>query len=295
MPIYVPGKVVLAKTFSWNETVWNPSMISTALWLDAADGSTITTSGSEVTQINDKSGNARNFTSASATRPSTGLATQGGKNVLSFNADFLTSDSANGTWTFLHDATGSSVFAAVRFGITLNPNAVYGLVGNNDADTRVSGYSVFYDNRTSASAVNRITSTITSSVSGQFVSNNVSSNDAVSSNVFGLVSCISDPSNATAANRSALRVNAGGEIKNNAATNAVSSSAPNNALEIGGNGRSLSAAGATLTGELAEIIILSGLASTDTRQRIEGYLAHKWGLTANLPSDHPYKTVGPTP
>ena len=25
------------------------------------------------------------------------------------------------------------------------------------------------------------------------------------------------------------------------------------------------------------------------RQKIEGYLAHKWGLTANLPSAHPFK------
>ena len=26
------------------------------------------------------------------------------------------------------------------------------------------------------------------------------------------------------------------------------------------------------------------------RLKIEGYLAHKWGLTADLPSDHTYKT-----
>ncbi len=25
-----------------------------------------------------------------------------------------------------------------------------------------------------------------------------------------------------------------------------------------------------------------------------GYLAHKWGLEANLPSDHPYKSTAPT-
>jgi hypothetical protein len=31
------------------------------------------------------------------------------------------------------------------------------------------------------------------------------------------------------------------------------------------------------------------------RQKLEGYLAHKWGLGANLPVDHPYKTVGPKP
>jgi len=29
------------------------------------------------------------------------------------------------------------------------------------------------------------------------------------------------------------------------------------------------------------------------RQKLEGYLAHKWGLEANLPSDHPYKASAP--
>lgn len=30
------------------------------------------------------------------------------------------------------------------------------------------------------------------------------------------------------------------------------------------------------------------------RQKAEGHLAHKWGLTANLPVGHPYKTTAPT-
>jgi hypothetical protein len=47
--------------------------------------------------------------------------------------------------------------------------------------------------------------------------------------------------------------------------------------------------------KFGEFIALSTTASTDTRQRIEGYLAHKWGLDANLPSDHPYKTNAPAP
>jgi hypothetical protein len=58
------AKLNLAKTFTWNETVWNPSMISTALWLDAADASTITLDGSNVSQWNDKSGNNRHATQA---------------------------------------------------------------------------------------------------------------------------------------------------------------------------------------------------------------------------------------
>jgi hypothetical protein len=46
-------------------------------------------------------------------------------------------------------------------------------------------------------------------------------------------------------------------------------------------------------GEHYEIIGLSTAPSTDERQKIEGYLAHKWGLDADLPSDHPYKTSKP--
>ena len=45
---------------------------------------------------------------------------------------------------------------------------------------------------------------------------------------------------------------------------------------------------------LGEMIILDGVPSTDDRQRLEGYLAHKWALTGSLPADHPYKSTAPT-
>lgn len=43
-----------------------------------------------------------------------------------------------------------------------------------------------------------------------------------------------------------------------------------------------------------ELIVLGTTITAGNRQKLEGYLAHKWGLTANLPSDHPYKLVKPT-
>jgi hypothetical protein len=49
----------------------------------------------------------------------------------------------------------------------------------------------------------------------------------------------------------------------------------------------------TTNGFIKELITFTTNATN--RQLLEGYLAHKWGLTANLPNDHPYKTVGPTP
>ena len=42
---------------------------------------------------------------------------------------------------------------------------------------------------------------------------------------------------------------------------------------------------------LYEVIFLEDDSSI---QEVEGYLAHKWGLEASLPADHPYKNATPT-
>jgi len=47
-------------------------------------------------------------------------------------------------------------------------------------------------------------------------------------------------------------------------------------------------------GIIAEILIYSGNLALGDRQRIEGYLAAKWGLRGNLPATHPFKSVSPT-
>jgi hypothetical protein len=48
---------------------------------------------------------------------------------------------------------------------------------------------------------------------------------------------------------------------------------------------------ATMT--VKEIIVLSANPTLSQRQKIEGYLAWKWGLQANLPGAHPYKSIAP--
>jgi hypothetical protein len=42
-------------------------------------------------------------------------------------------------------------------------------------------------------------------------------------------------------------------------------------------------------GDIYEFIMLPFGQTLDVRQKLEGYIAHKWGLAARLPSDHPYK------
>lgn len=46
-------------------------------------------------------------------------------------------------------------------------------------------------------------------------------------------------------------------------------------------------------GAYSEWIFTDGSEDAETEQKIEGYLAHKWNLDANLPEDHPYKSLPP--
>ena len=58
-----------------------------------------------------------------------------------------------------------------------------------------------------------------------------------------------------------------------------------------GGGPGSATAGDTI--DMYDVIQYDGLISSDQRQKVEGYLAWKWGLQANLPAGHPYKTAAP--
>jgi len=54
-----------------------------------------------------------------------------------------------------------------------------------------------------------------------------------------------------------------------------------------------------MQGQMAEFFTVAdvpGTGGTDITdfEKAEGYLAWKWGLEGNLPSDHPYKNSAPT-
>ena len=48
-----------------------------------------------------------------------------------------------------------------------------------------------------------------------------------------------------------------------------------------------------LPGDFLELVIANGVLRTDERQRVEGYLAHKWNLRELLPLNHPFYGTGP--
>lgn len=47
-------------------------------------------------------------------------------------------------------------------------------------------------------------------------------------------------------------------------------------------------------GYVAEVVLCNGVLSQANREKMEGYLAHKWGIASVLDTGHPYKSSAPT-
>jgi hypothetical protein len=269
--------------------LWSPALLRTALWLDAADLSTIST-GTGVSELRDKSGNGRHFTQGTVGAQPT-LTPRGlnGLNVLSYNgSQWLTSVNTAATWNFLHNTNGQSVFAVWKAGNSSDPNAIYTLLGNNAAGSANTGYYVIYDDRVSSSRNDVLLSQVSRGVTGQAAVNNVSASGVHPANTPVLISNICDPGNATSANRSLLRVNRT-LVQTNADSNAPVATDASFPLQIGACGNNV----APHVGYIAEIVVLASVASTTVRQQIEGHLAWKWGLRNSLTIGHPFANLPP--
>lgn len=240
-------------------------------WYDASDTSTISLSGSAVTQWNDKSGNGFNVTQGTAAqRPSSGLNTINSKNVLTFGGDDVLQASTASNWVFLHNATGSTVFA-----VSIHDNtgaAEFPIFATSTGSSQVGcALRISYDTPPAPFTIGPFVST--GGGSGTLVS--LVSGGAVTAGTAFYVSGIWDNNNATLANRSLWRQNGGTQFGGNAQNDAPVSSNPANPLLIGAN----NTAGTTgYTGKIAEIIMYTGVLSSGDVASVNSYLASKWGI-----------------
>ena len=118
---------------------WDPSLITTALWLDAADASTVTTESGNVSQWNDKSGNNRNASqSTSGNRPTYNATGFNGKPGAVFNGSSHLLEVANALSLTRNIGRISFFFAAHTSGLTGTNQVMMGFsVGTASLD-RVS-------------------------------------------------------------------------------------------------------------------------------------------------------------
>ncbi len=66
------------------------------------------------------------------------------------------------------------------------------------------------------------------------------------------------------------------------------------AISVEWLGAVLGQANYKLKGKMAELIFLDNVPTLDEREQLTGYACHRWGLTADMPADHTYKSAAPT-
>jgi len=283
--------------------LWTPAAITTALWLDASDSSTLfdaTTGGNTpvnggaVARWEDKSGNARHASqTTAASRPEYIIPAQNGLNALRFYAtsQHFMNAGTNSTWNFLHDGSNSALFILARCRtVGDNPNAIHTYLSTGGIASGNIGFWIAYDDLASASRNNGLNVRVARGVTGSYLSFDIT-NDKITPGIYHLISSYIDANNATAGNRTIQRVDGGADFSSNTLPNSPSASNSTSSLHIG---RDVQSSTFDFTGDICEIIIINNHPLTADRETIEGYLAWKWGIEASLPAGHPYENAAPT-
>jgi hypothetical protein len=252
--------------------LWTPARISTALWLDASDSSTLydATSGGSlvaadgaVARWQDKSGNSRHVTQATlANRPQRKTSIQNSLDIARFDGNDLLET------TF---ASFGTSYAVVLAAMATNATSANGGLFACRSKTTVNPINpqVSYNLGVSQFAVR--------DDAGNINSNNIS---GLVNNTWYLF---------------------GGERSGNNVTtyrNGVPGTTGTNL--IGTTTTTVTSVGALYTGTANPLTFLTGdigeiiVCSVGDRVIAEGYAAHKWGLQSSLSNDHPYKNAAPS-
>jgi hypothetical protein len=252
----------------FNSNPWTPSRITTDLWFDAADASTITLNGSTVSQWNDKSGNSRNISQVTTANQPT---------YSSVNSEIV----FDGTNDILSNASvGAADLVSVTIITVMKMNSGGGtedvLMGIGETGS-VGRIRTFYRGPSQTTvgfagwAADVGTSTHSWDIGGGY-------------HIFS-------------GWNTALGASSNVRLSRDGVTPTVHSTSGSLVASV--NGFSVGSLRGSLVGNyysaisVKEIVVLYSAVTDTNRQLIEGYLAHKWGLSANLPSDHPYKSSAP--
>ncbi len=270
-------------------TLWTPHRLDDVFSWWKADA-ILLADDARVESWPDSSGNGYAMTAAGNDRPTFKRGELNGLPRVEFDGSNCLTSSTTNDWAFLHDATGSTVLTVWQTGVVDDPNAgPYSLLGTDGGTRTKIGIAMRWDDRDSLGWDKRLVHIISNLATADSPVVSTSDDDAQPANTTVLFSCVSDPANATANNRSEMRVNGYPAIKNNAVTASPSTANPTHALQVGANGNN----SFLLVGYIAELIICNAIVSDLDRQRAEGYLAHKWGIANKLPGGHRFKLYPP--
>ena len=246
-------------------------------WWDASDAMTITADPvtQKVSQWAGKVG-GRHFTqSNTANQPVLEAATLNGRNVIRLSsATQMTVANDKTTWNPLHQAgaTGGWVFAVFQPFNTSSTEQWGRFLGTDNFTSANAGWNVFLDDRATLGLNGSLRFGISRGVAGTATADSIV-NAALSTDTAAYVASLRfDPNNAAAQER--LRLFTNGVGGNDIVSNTGAASAANASADL-----TLGIAGMSTTGFIAELIIYGALLSYADRARIERYLASKWGVS----------------
>lgn len=226
-----------------------------ALWLDASDTATITHAGGAVSEWRDKSSGGRHHTASGSARPTTGTRTQNGLNVIDFDGanNLLTGNAAS--LTMFQNVPHAAVFVVIKFdALTANQyffeHKATGAAARFQIFTQPGGNLVVGGRRLDADSLVTVASVATTSPS--------------------LIAGIADYAN------SDLFLRAGGATLASTTsflTDGLTSNTASNGQTLGG------VSGLLLDGYIAEVVAYNSSLSPADRARVEAYLAAKWGIS----------------
>ena len=262
---------------------WTPADLgaSLALWLDADDASTIALNGTTVSQWDDKSGNGNHVSNGTAaTQPEYLAAGWNGKPTLSFTEtgqEFLFKTGVS-NYASNSDFTLAGAFEFLQIVRQWDMIAGWRNIANSSGS---SGGVPILQGMSNAQEI------------GYHNTDQIDTRIAVSvTNRTGKKIATISRSGGTNGNGGDATVTSTGWSQPTYITNATQtwSSASSTGFQVGGKQQSATQYGSKY---ISEVVGCNTKLSTDDRQKLEGYLAHKWGLEADLPADHPYKVSPP--
>jgi len=247
-------------------SAWTPASVSPLAWYDASDAASIVNNGSLVSQWNDKSGNAHHMLQGtSGNQPTTGSRQINGLNAIDF-------DGSNDQMQQAVNAFGSSISNVSLFMVMQSD--VMDLVSDSSIlDLDGNSQMAFYDLSSYCFEVNNQRNFDgwcewgdSSGDTGKVVQNTI---------LYG------GPQDLFQAWQNGILKRAHGSYD----ANPIQATSAGMRLAAG--------QGSVYDGLFAEVVVFDGVLDDATRQKIEGYLAHKWGTVTSLPTNHPYRWEAP--
>lgn len=265
---------MLLNPFVFDDAEWTPDQldgVGLEAWYDASDASTFVTTGQQVTSWADKSSNGFDLTSwntSDALR--VGLNQLNGLDVVTFAGGYLFRDTLS-EYNFLHNGSPYTIAMVISVGNSVDPDAIYGILGTNAASSGNRGIGIWWDNRTSTGYNRNLRTMVSKAVSGQYLYNKQQDNNITEQTYYvvllehqNLVYDVDLEIDGAAA----TFLDAGGTQ-----TTGFSSSNASLAFGLGQVGGTVGSV--PFLGKMAEVIITSTVGVKDD---LNAYLLNKWGF-----------------